>query len=667
MKKIPVVVAFILCLILALSTLASAEVGTWSIPTFVNDCPQGVVLSWSEQVNGIAHDDNNWFFTTTAPCRIIKVPLGRDLGNIDFLPPLPDPTGTYEANGMLINWGMPDELSDYCDGYYHYGDLDQVGGFLFVPIEAGPPSAPNAIAIFRASDLAYIGFCPTVNDTNSGLVQGWAGWVAYNPIDGCLYSSNAAIESNENNWLFRYTVDFDLLNSGDVMSAIQYLDRVELKNSVDSPLNPPLGMDGGNFAYMQGGCFSPWGDLYLINGSAGTEPNGQYGGIHLFRPDPNGSGKYFRVTDSVNGAAGFNFMWNPKGEGEEPEGIDWCNWSNGNLPLATQLHAILLNTEGGPDWLYIKHYIVNTPPTAHAGNDQTRNEGDTVTLNGTFEDPDPGDSWTYVWHMENGTNGQIIPDSTGSAVPSTPVTLIFVPCDNGVYTFSFTVTDSGVASGSDTVVVTVENVAPVVSAPYISNQENAEFILPMVHNTSFQGTFTDAGTCDTHTAVWAWGDGTTSNGNVTETNGSGSVANSHTYSQPDDYTVTLTVTDDELGHDTNTIVQPVHVADVDEALDIFNQYIQGLNKTKFKDINKADQRKKAYNNMFSALQDMWDDQEYQGMISSMNSNIRTTFDGMVGGRTKDDWIKQDPVTQTELCQKVDDITAYLHYLLSLMT
>lgn len=316
-------------------------------------------------------------------------------------------------------------------------------------------------------------------------------------------------------------------------------------------------------------------------------------------------------------------------------------------------------------WMRFRILLPNIPPTAHAGTDQTVNEGDPVTLTGSFTDPNTDDSWTYLWHLESSTNGQVISDSSGPAFPE-PSTqqFSFVPCDNGVYTFSFTVTDSYGAQDSDEVVVTVLNVPPIVSAVGISTQENSEFILPVVHDTGFTGTFTDAGTCDTHTAVWDWGDGTTSVGVVTEDNGLGSVTNSHTYSQPGDYTVTLTVTDDDGGSDSKTMIDKVHVADVDEALDIFNAYIQSLPNSKFK--NNANQRKAAYNNMFSALQDMWDDQEYQGMISSLNSNIGTTFDGLVGGSTKNDWIKQDLPTQTELCQKVDDITEYLQYLLSTM-
>ncbi len=163
--------------------------------------------------------------------------------------------------------------------------------------------------------------------------------------------------------------------------------------------------------------------------------------------------------------------------------------------------------------------------------------------------------------MVSSTNGQVVSDATGSTDPNTPQSLIFVPCDNGTYTFAFTVTDSHGASDTEEVVVTVLNVSPVVTAPSISNQPNVEFILPVVHDVSFEGMFTDAGSCDTHTAVRDWGDGTTSDGEVTETDGSRCVTSSHTYALPGDYSITLTVTDDDGGSNSN--IMAIHIADVE--------------------------------------------------------------------------------------------------------
>ena len=324
--------------------------------------------------------------------------------------------------------------------------------------------------------------------------------------------------------------------------------------------------------------------------------------------------------------------------------------------ITTTCRAQIISEGDDIPYSQIEFFIIppNSPPTAEASPNQTVNEGDLVTLNGTFTDPDPEDTHTFLWELVSSSNGQPVSDSTAQS-------LSFEPCDNGVYTFSFTVTDNHGAKGIDTVVVTALNVPPVVEVPVMS-QPNAEFILPVVHTLGFTGDFSDAGSCDTHTAVWAWGDGTTSNGVVTELSGSGSVTNSHTYSLPGDYTVTLIVADDDLGHDSKTMT--VHVADVDEALDIFNGYIQSLPASVFK--NNADQRKNAFDNMFYALDNKLANQAYQGMIKSMNSNIRTKFDGLVGGSPKDDWIKQDLAIQKELCQKVDDITRYLQYLLSTM-
>jgi PKD repeat protein len=102
-------------------------------------------------------------------------------------------------------------------------------------------------------------------------------------------------------------------------------------------------------------------------------------------------------------------------------------------------------------------------------------------------------------------------------------------------------------SDTGTAIVTVNNLAAsvgTITAP----------VTPVQANTAItaSASFTDVGVLDTHTAVWNWGDGTTSNATLTESNGSGSVFDSHTYTTAGVYAITLTVTDNNGGATTQT-------------------------------------------------------------------------------------------------------------------
>ena len=303
--------------------------------------------------------------------------------------------------------------------------------------------------------------------------------------------------------------------------------------------------------------------------------------------------------------------------------------------------------------------IHNVAPVVTAIGD-TINENEYATVSGTITDPGINDTFTVVIDWGDGSSNTYEYPAGTTAYSETHPYLDDDPTGtpSDVYPITVTVTDKDGGEGTATTTVTVNNVAPVVEEPYISGQPNVEFILPVVHEPEFAANFTDVGTLDIHTAVWDWGDGTSSVATVIQGSGSGTVTGSHTYMLPGDYLVTVTVTDDDTGEHSNTMM--VHVADVDEALEIFNQYIQDLDASAFR--GQAAQRKMALSNMFSALQDMWLDEEYNGMIQDLRSNIRARADGLIDGRANDDWIR-DQEAQEHICQKVDDITAYLEYLL----
>jgi PKD repeat protein len=310
--------------------------------------------------------------------------------------------------------------------------------------------------------------------------------------------------------------------------------------------------------------------------------------------------------------------------------------------------------DGGSDTDSTSVTVNNLSPVVSANGD-TINEHGIASVSGSISDTGSLDTFKLEINWGEGSPetfnypaGTTSYSETHQYLDDNPTATLF-----DVYTITVTLTDDDTESDVDTTTVTVNNVDPVTSIDSMA-QPNPQFILPLVHTLDFSGSFTDTGTQDTHTAIWDWGDTTMSSGTVVESGGSGTVTGSHIYTAPGIYTVTLTVTDDDGGSDSDTFV--VEVVDAHGALDDLNDYIQGLSDDDFK--NQAKQRKDTLENKIDVIHSDVDKENYKGAIQKLKYDIRDKADGQVDGQANNDWIT-DKTAQEEICMKIDDIIAYL--------
>ncbi|MFN7804564.1 MAG: PKD domain-containing protein, partial [Planctomycetaceae bacterium] len=173
-----------------------------------------------------------------------------------------------------------------------------------------------------------------------------------------------------------------------------------------------------------------------------------------------------------------------------------------------------------------------------AGVNRSVVEGDIVTLaTANYNGPVPANQLTLSldWGDGHSEPGILVPTAgtNGGTISNA-----HRYADNGSYTITLSLSD-GVSTVADSFVVNVTNSAPSVGP--ITGPAAAVRGQSVV--TSFS--FADPGTADTHMASIDWGDGASSTGTVSEAAGAGTVWGAHTYTASGDYTITVTVTDDE--------------------------------------------------------------------------------------------------------------------------
>jgi hypothetical protein len=278
------------------------------------------------------------------------------------------------------------------------------------------------------------------------------------------------------------------------------------------------------------------GDTVLVGQVLGIESDvGRAGGRHLHHE--------IAVPNNPNDPTPFS---DPTGDGR----------FLGGFIQGTNLVPFVCDI-GAPN-LYVKNAVytaspcTNTAPTADAGGPYSVDEGSTIQLDGTASSDPENAILTYTWSPGSNLDDPTSPTPVYTAVDDTVDLIQLTVSDiGGDVTAATALTDTDVA------IVTVNNVAPTVTAVGDAIDEGEA--------ATVSATFTDPGTLDTHTATIDWDDGTPPQA-VTVAQLAGGVA--RVYGDNGVFQVTVTVTDDDGGAGTDTVAVVVGNLDPVLSLDV---------------------------------------------------------------------------------------------------
>lgn len=284
-------------------------------------------------------------------------------------------------------------------------------------------------------------------------------------------------------------------------------------------------------------------------------------------PLPIGSFSNFVIPDEWQSAIGGNntewAAFNPNGIlSGQTYSILWDQTIPGTITTDLYIHDN--NTEQYCDQPFTLTTFVPTPtptptpaptpmpPTVTITGPTQVNEGDTNRYTLTVSDLGIGDSFSIYGSPSCGSGtyvqGSLNLTSTGGTFDCT-----FSHSDNNT-SVGVQVTDSnGTTSNNATLPITVANVAPSVGTITAPSSP-----VTLGSSITVSASFTDPGIGDTFTGTINWGDTSSSNGTIIDTNGTWSISGTHTYTNPGTYTITLSVTDSSGDSTPSTTQITVH-------------------------------------------------------------------------------------------------------------
>jgi hypothetical protein len=375
-------------------------------PKFVGEYPADFEGDWTDNVQGLTHDDTHWYLTQTLD--IFRIPVGRDFAQ--------DHEG---APGVAHR-----DRDSYPElaAYDHFGDISFFNGYVLLAVDTGPPQ--GALALLRGDDtLDLVDVEPFPGQTS-------AGWVAAGP-DGFVYSSvSGATEFR------KYSVNWDDVENNLVVTFVEAI-----------PLTDENG-DPYQLFDMQGGVVTPDNKVIIVSNGFDDCDNATYG-LHTFNLQ---TGQ--RIIRSCQSGCDFAFLFDPCDFGildEEPEGMTIWDLDDGAAPgMSGQLHVLLLNNDILTDNNWMKHYDLDTTPPEVVC-------PQSITVECSAHDGTPATDSTIVAFL----NAAIASDNCDDTVDITHDAPDFF--DMGTTTVTFTATDDIMANQATCTadVTVVDTTAPV--------------------------------------------------------------------------------------------------------------------------------------------------------------------------------------------------------------